>query len=85
MVIAEYRRRIAATRTQFVFRDLLGAGRLAMGRLDLLWGNSLRQRVNVQTRIRAIYFWTDCSVRIFVDATKVDSLRSDRCRNMRRR
>src|ERR1700676_272977 len=71
VIIAKNRRSIATARTQFVLRNLLGARRLAMSRLDLLWSESRRQRVEVQTRIRAVRLWTNRGVRIFVDATKL--------------
>src|ERR1700692_501857 len=71
VIIAENRRSIATARAQLVFRDLLGAWRLAMRRLHLLRSESLRQRVEVQAWIRAIRFWTNRGVGIFVDTTKL--------------
>ena len=42
-----------------------------MRRLHLLRSESLRQRVEVQTWVRAIRFWTNRGVGIFVDTTKL--------------
>src|SRR5262245_58241118 len=71
MVVAEDRWRIAATGAQFVFGDLVSTGNVAARGLDLLESASLRERIDVQTRIRAVELRTNSGVATHIYVAKL--------------